>query len=61
MSLNLEGNNAILNADIELETQVKENKVEDIKNNAANVDYIVINDGSKDNTLEVLKENNYNH
>lgn len=35
--------------------------VEDIKNNAANVDYIVINDGSKDNTLEVLKENNYNH
>mgnify|MGYP000413442184 CR=1 FL=1 len=32
MSLNLEGNNAILNADIELETQVKENKVEDIKN-----------------------------
>lgn len=32
MSLNLEGNNAILNANIELETQVKENKVEDIKN-----------------------------
>ena len=35
--------------------------VEDIKKNAKGVDYIVINDGSKDNTLEVLKENNYNH
>lgn len=32
MSLNLEGNNAVLNADIKLETQVKENKVENIKN-----------------------------
>lgn len=35
--------------------------VEDIKKNAGNVDYIVINDGSKDNTLEILKENNYNY
>ena len=38
-----------------------EKTIEDIKENAKNVDYIVINDGSKDNTLEVLKRNNYNH
>ena len=24
-------------------------------------DYVVINDGSKDNTLKILKENNINH
>ena len=33
--------------------------VEDIKK--AKIDYIVINDGSKDNSLEVLKENKINH
>lgn len=38
-----------------------EKTVEDIKKNAKGVDYIVINDGSKDNTLEVLKKNNYNY
>lgn len=31
------------------------------KNNEFNLDYIVINDGSKDNTLKILKENKLNH
>ncbi len=35
--------------------------VEDVINNATETDYIVINDGSKDNTLDILKENNYNY
>lgn len=35
--------------------------VEDVKVNAPNVDYVVINDGSKDKTLDVLKQNNYNY
>lgn len=38
-----------------------EKTVEDVKKNAKEVDYVVINDGSKDNTLEVLKKNNYNY
>lgn len=38
-----------------------EKTVEDIKKNAKDVDYVVINDGSKDNTLEILKKNNYNY
>lgn len=33
----------------------------DLKNNAPDVDYVVVNDGSKDNTLEVLKQNNFNY
>lgn len=33
----------------------------DLKNNAPDVDYVVINDGSKDNTLEVLEQNNFNY
>lgn len=33
MSLNVEGNNVVLNENIELETQVKEDKIEDVKNN----------------------------
>lgn len=37
-----------------------EKTVTDIKENAANVDYIIINDGSKDNTLEVIAKNQYN-
>lgn len=37
------------------------NTIEDIKANAKNVDYIVINDGSTDNTEKVLKEKKYNH
>ena len=32
-----------------------------IKLNAPDVDYVVVNDGSKDNTLEVLKEHNFNY
>ena len=35
--------------------------VEDIKNNAKGVDYIVINDGSKDHTIDILREKKYNH
>lgn len=31
------------------------------KKNETKVDYIVINDGSKDNTLKILQENNFNH
>lgn len=38
-----------------------EKTVTDIKENAANVDYIIINDGSKDNTLEVIAKNQYNY
>lgn len=32
-----------------------------IKEYDSNLDYIVINDGSKDNTLKILQENNLNH
>ena len=35
--------------------------VEDVIHNAPGADYIVINDGSKDNTLDILKEKKYNH
>ena len=35
--------------------------VDDIKQNAPEVDYVVVNDGSKDNTLEVLKEHHFNY
>ena len=38
-----------------------EKTVEDIKKNAKEVDYLVINDGSKDKTLEILKKNKYNY
>ncbi len=37
------------------------NTVNQIKNSNINVDYVVINDGSKDHTLQVLEENNLNH
>lgn len=33
----------------------------DLKNNTPDVDYVVVNDGSKDNTLEVLEQNNFNY
>lgn len=35
--------------------------VEDIKKNSPDVDYIVVNDGSTDNTFEVLNQYNYNY
>ncbi len=35
--------------------------VEDIKKNAPDFDYVVINDCSTDNTLQILKEHNYNY
>lgn len=36
------------------------NVVTDIKKNAPQVDYIIVNDGSKDNTFEIAKKNGYN-
>ena len=33
----------------------------DIEKERPDIDYIVINDGSKDNTLEILQDNNINH
>ena len=38
-----------------------ENVVAFIKNKYSQYDYIVVNDGSKDNTLEVIQKNNFNH
>lgn len=38
-----------------------EKTVQDIYQNAPNVDYVVVNDGSKDNTLEVIQKNSFNH
>lgn len=38
-----------------------EKTVHDLEVNALEVDYVVINDGSKDNTLEVLKKNDFNY
>lgn len=37
------------------------NTCQKIKEFSKELDYIVINDGSKDNTLKILKENNLNH
>ena len=37
------------------------NTIKTIKNSNVDVDYIVINDGSKDNTEKILDENNINH
>lgn len=38
-----------------------EKVVEDIHKNAPSIEYIIVNDGSKDNTLEVLQRNKYNY
>lgn len=38
-----------------------EKTVHDLEVNAPEVDYVVVNDGSKDNTLEVLKKNDFNY
>ena len=38
-----------------------EKTITDLQTNAPQVDYVVINDGSKDNTLEVLEKNGYNY
>lgn len=35
--------------------------VNDININAPDVDYVIINDGSKDDTLEVIRKNKFNH
>ena len=37
------------------------NTVNNIRKHNKEIDYVVINDGSKDNTLKVLKENNIKH
>lgn len=38
-----------------------EKTVHNLEVNAPDVDYVVVNDGSKDNTLEVLKKNHFNY
>ena len=38
-----------------------EKTVKDIQQNAPDVDYVVVNDGSIYNTLEVIQKNNFNH
>ena len=38
-----------------------EKTVHNLEVNAPEVDYVVVNDGSKDNTLEVLKKNDFNY
>lgn len=38
-----------------------EKTVHDLEVNAPDVDYVVVNDGSKDNTLEVLKKNHFKY
>lgn len=38
-----------------------EKTVHDLEVNAPEVDYVVVNDGSKDNTLQVLKKNDFNY
>lgn len=38
-----------------------EKTVHDLEVNAPDVDYVVVNDGSKDNTLEVLQKNDFNY
>ena len=38
-----------------------ENTVRDIQTKAPDFDYVVINDCSTDNTLEICKENNFNY
>ena len=43
------------------ESENIEKTVEDIKKNAPDFDYVVINDCSKDNTLEILKKRQYNY
>ncbi len=43
------------------ESENIKNTVENIKTNAPDFDYVVINDFSTDNTLDILKENNYNY
>ena len=38
-----------------------EKTLHDLEVNEPDVDYVVVNDGSKDNTLEVLKKNHFNY
>lgn len=38
-----------------------ENVVSDIKENAREVSYVIVNDGSRDNTLNVINDNEFNH
>lgn len=38
-----------------------EKTIHDLQENAPDVDYVVVNDGSRDNTLDVLKANHFNY
>ena len=42
------------------EAQNIENVVENLRNNYSMFDYVVINDGSQDETAKICRENNYN-
>ena len=35
--------------------------IEDLRNNAPGIDYVIINDGSRDRTLDICKERGYNY
>lgn len=37
------------------------NTINDLMCNASDVEYLIVNDGSKDNTLDVIKKNNYTY
>lgn len=37
-----------------------EKTIKDVQENASNMDYVIINDGSTDNTMEVVEKNNFN-
>ena len=37
-----------------------ESVIQDIEKNAPDVDYVIVNDGSKDNTLEIVEKNGFN-
>ena len=43
------------------EAESIEKTVKDILTNAPDVDYVVINDGSQDNTMDLIKKNEFNY
>ena len=45
----------------EIKSTTVENTIKDIKQNAKGFDYIIVNDCSTDNTLEICRENHFNY
>ena len=37
-----------------------ENVIKDIQENAKGIDYVIVDDGSKDNTREIIEKNHFN-